>query len=104
MTGVVISQARWATEQRLSLSIVASALVHVLAIIILASLLNELTAPSPVRSSAPGPIAVAIVAARPIPFSAPPEEPVLAAELPAPVESPTHEPPPLPPPPAPLAD
>src|SRR5207237_7245650 len=101
MTSVAINQTRWATEQRLSLSVLASILLHALAIIMLASLLSELSASSPPRGPASAAIEVAIVAARPIPFSAPPEEPVLATELPAPMESPAREPAPDPPPPAP---
>ncbi len=86
MTSAVISKRRWATEQRLSLSVLVSALVHVLAIVMLASLLSEWAPPPSLSGAAAPSIDVAIVAARPIAFAAPPEEPVLLAESLAPAE------------------
>ena len=70
-----------ASKRRLSWSLVASLAVHALAITVIAGMLqSSLMFPSS-RVGVPLPIEVALVAQRPIAFSAPPEMPQEAPEL-----------------------
>jgi hypothetical protein len=69
------------SKRRLSWSMAASLAVHVLAITVIAGMLqSSLMLPSS-RVGVPLPIEVALVAQRPIAFSAPPEMPQQASEL-----------------------
>jgi outer membrane biosynthesis protein TonB len=70
------------SKRRLSWSLAASLAVHALAIIVIAGMLqSSLMFPSS-RIGVPLPLEVALVAQRPIAFSAPPEMPQQASELP----------------------
>jgi hypothetical protein len=70
------------SKRRLSWSLAASLAVHALAISVLAGMLrSSLMSPSS-RVGVPLPIEVALIAQRPIAFSAPPEMPQQALELP----------------------
>jgi hypothetical protein len=85
------------THQRLTLSLVLSVVAHVVVIAMFAELLK------PVLSSVPGrvgqalPIEVALVVVQPIAFTAPPEAPALATEVPiSPQAVPSSRPAPAP--------
>jgi hypothetical protein len=70
------------TGQRLTLSFALSIVAHVVAIAMFAGLLQPMLTPVPRRGQAV-PIEVALVAVRPIAFTAPPESPATATELPS---------------------
>ena len=70
------------TGQRLTLSFALSIVAHVVAIALFAGLLQPMLTPVPRRGQAI-PIEVALVAVRPIAFTAPPESPATATELPS---------------------
>jgi hypothetical protein len=70
------------TKRRLSWSLAASLAVHALAITVLAGMLQSSLMFSSSRVGVPLPIEVALVAQRPIAFSAPPEIPQQASESP----------------------
>ena len=70
------------SKRRLSWSLVASLAVHALAITVLAAMLQSSLMSPASRVGVPLPIEVALVAQRPIAFSAPPEMPQQASELP----------------------
>ena len=71
------------TGLRLRLSLALSVIAHAVVIMIIAGLLKPMLMPDSSRAGQAPPIEVAIVAVRPIAFTAPPESPVPAAELPS---------------------
>jgi hypothetical protein len=72
-----------ASKRRLSWSLAVSLAVHALAIAFLAEMLQSRILSPASRAGIPLPINVALVAQRPIAFSAPPEMPQQASELPS---------------------
>ncbi len=71
------------TGLRLRLSLALSVIAHAVVIMMIAGLLKPMLMPDSGRAAQAPPIEVAIVAVRPIAFSAPPEAPAPAAELPS---------------------
>ena len=70
------------TGQRLTLSLALSIVAHVVVIAMFAGLLKPMLTPVPGRVGQALPIEVALVGVRPIAFTAPPEAPAMATELP----------------------
>ena len=71
------------TGQRLTLSFALSIVAHVVVIAMFAGLLKPMLTPAPRLAGLAVPIEVALVAVRPIAFTAPPESPATATELPS---------------------
>jgi TonB-like protein len=69
------------TGQRLTLSFALSIVAHVVVIAMFAGLLKPMLTPAPRLAGLAVPIEVALVAVRPIAFTAPPESPATATEL-----------------------
>ena len=76
-----MNEAKRASKRRLSWSLGVSLAVHALAIAFLAGMLQSMIMSPANRVGVPIPIEVALVAQRPIAFSAPPEMPLQASEL-----------------------
>jgi hypothetical protein len=76
------NEAKRASRRRLSWSLGISLAVHALAIAFLAGMLQSMITSPANRVGVPLPIEVALVAQRPIAFSAPPEMPQQVSELP----------------------
>ena len=70
------------TRQRLTLSLALSVVAHVVVIAMLAGLLNPVLISVPGRVGQVLPIEVALVGVKPIAFTAPPEAPAFATEVP----------------------
>src|SRR6202051_4761294 len=70
------------TRQRLTLSLALSVVAHVVVIAMLAGLLNPVLISVPGRVGQVLPIEVALVDVKPIAFTAPPEAPAFAPEVP----------------------
>jgi outer membrane biosynthesis protein TonB len=91
------------TGQRLTVSLALSIAAHVIVIAMFAGLLRPMLMPVPGRVGQALPIEVALVGVRPIAFTAPPESPAMATEVPiAPQPDgsvPSLQPAPLPSPP-----
>jgi hypothetical protein len=68
--------------QRLTVSLALSVIAHVILIAMFAGLLKPMLTPVPGRVGQALPIEVALVGVRPIAFTAPPESPAMATELP----------------------
>jgi hypothetical protein len=68
--------------QRLTVAFALSVIAHVILIAMFAGLLEPMLAPIPGRIGQALPIEVALVGVRPIAFTAPPESPAMATELP----------------------
>ena len=80
------------TGQRLTLSLALSVIAHVIVIALFAGLLRPMLAPVSGRVGQALPIEVALVGVRPIAFTAPPEAPAQATELPVAQQLPGSEP------------
>jgi hypothetical protein len=93
------------TGQRLTLSLALSLITHLIVIALFAGLLKPMLTPVTGRVGQAVPIEVALVGVRPIAFTAPPEVPAMATELPVAPEqtgsAPSLHPVPLPAPPRP---